>query len=108
MRRNTSTARSVGADLLSVLPENDAPWYRQKELLKLNVYIISLAMSSSASGYDGSMMNGLQALKQWQEFMDHPTGAWLGFINAIQSIGAARTYPVSAWTVQRFGRRIGV
>jgi hypothetical protein len=28
-------------------------------------------------------MNGLQALPRWNEFMNHPAGAWLGFINAI-------------------------
>jgi hypothetical protein len=56
------------------------------------------------------MMNGLQALPQWQDFMDHPTGAWLGFVNAVQSLGAFLCYPVIAWLNNHFGRKktIGV
>lgn len=42
---------------------------------------------SSATGYDGSMMNGLQSLTEWQTFMAHPTGAWLGFVAAAASLG---------------------
>jgi hypothetical protein len=41
------------------------------------------ARLASANGYDGSLMNGLQALPRWNEFMNKPAGAWLGFINAI-------------------------
>lgn len=42
--------------------------------------------------------------------MGHPTGAWLGFINAVQSLGAFALYPVVAWSNNRFGRKktIGV
>lgn len=31
---------------------------------------------------DGSLMNGLQAMEQWQSFLGHPTGATLGLISA--------------------------
>ena len=41
-------------------------------------------------------MNGLQALPQWQEHMDSPTGAWLGFINAIYYVGTASNAPIAA------------
>jgi hypothetical protein len=30
---------------------------------------------SSAGGYDNSLMDGLQSLDKWQEFMDRPIGA---------------------------------
>lgn len=32
-------------------------------------------------------------------------GAWLGFINAVQSLGAFCCYPVVAWSNNRFGRK---
>jgi hypothetical protein len=35
-----------------------------------------------ANGYDLSLMNGLQALPRWNEFINKPAGARLGFINA--------------------------
>jgi MFS family permease len=62
-------------------------------------------MYSGTVGYDGSMMNGLQSLRQWQEFMNYPTGAWLGLINAVMTLGAFVTLPLQAWTADRFGRR---
>lgn len=50
-------------------------------------------------------MNGLQSLNQWQLFMHHPTGAWLGFISALQSLGSMVFQPVGAWSANRFGRK---
>jgi MFS family permease len=98
-------AKIVGSELLAVLPRDGRPWYTKGSLLQLNFCLFSLILYSSANGYDGSMMNGLQALTQWQDFMQHPTGAWLGFINAIQSVGAFVGYPVVAWFVNRYGRK---
>lgn len=50
-------------------------------------------------------MNGLQSLPQWQTFMNHPKGAWLGFINAVPSLAATLQYPLVAWAANRFGRK---
>lgn len=99
------TTRGVGPEMAAVLPTDTIPWYKKKNLLLLNFSLFCLIMFSSANGYDGSMMNGLQALPQWQTFMKHPTGAWLGFINAVQSLGAFTMYPVVAWSNNRFGRK---
>ncbi|KAK4505155.1 hypothetical protein PRZ48_003118 [Zasmidium cellare] len=102
--------QSKGLDdgLLAVLPTDTRPWYTKRHLILLNLSILSLVMFSSANGYDGSLMNGLQALDQWQEFMDHPTGAWLGFMNAIYWVGNGINYPISAWVSNRWGRKPGV
>jgi MFS family permease len=62
-------------------------------------------MFSGTVGYDGSMMNGLQTLQQWQTFMNHPRGAWLGFINAIQAVGGLVTFPIEAYVADRYGRK---
>lgn len=53
-------------------------------------------------------MNGLQALDQWGSFMHSPTGAWLGFINAIYWLGTGISYPIAAWVANRYGRKAGV
>lgn len=84
------------------------PWYRQRHLLTLNLYILSILQLSSTNGYDGSLLNSLQALPQWQSFMRHPTGAWLGFIIAMQSVGQLCMYPLCSWLVQHHGRKRGV
>jgi MFS family permease len=103
-------SKGVGLELAAVLPKDAPPWYKQSHLVKLNFTLLCLILFSSANGYDGSMMNGLQALPQWQEFMGVPTGPWLGFVNAVQSLGALCLYPVVAWSNNRFGRKktIGV
>lgn len=56
-------------------------------------------------GYDNSMMNGLQSLTQWQEFMDHPVGVRLGFINAIQALGTCISLPIMASLSNKYGRK---
>jgi MFS family permease len=53
-------------------------------------------------------MNGLQALHQWQTYMGSPTGARLGFINAIYWLGVGISYPIAAWVANKFGRKPGV
>lgn len=49
----------------------------------MDVSFNSLPPKSRAKGVtdDGSLMNSLQAIEQWNSFMDSPSGAWLGFIN---------------------------
>lgn len=37
--------------------------------------------------------------------MNHPAGAWLGFINAIQFLGTMTGLPLQAWAANRFGRK---
>lgn len=38
--------------------------------------------------------------------MDHPTGAWSGFINAIYFIGFFAACPPSSWLSNKYGRRV--
>ncbi|KAH7308158.1 general substrate transporter [Stachybotrys elegans] len=91
--------------LVSVLPSDGKPWYRQSHLLKLNFHILSLVCLSSSTGYDGSLMNGLQALPRWNEFMHMPSGAWLGFINAAYMISVCIAFFAASWIVNKHGRK---
>ncbi|KAK6823140.1 hypothetical protein RU639_006070 [Aspergillus parasiticus] len=101
-------AAVVGDALLAVLPQDGRPWWKKPHLIKLNLILLNCILFASANGYDGTMMNGLQALPLWEDFMNHPTGAWLGFINAAQAIGAIVAIVPAAWTVQTYGRKAGV
>ena len=65
--------KGIGPALAAVLPQDDIRWWKKPHLLKLNFYLVFLFLFSSANGYDGSMMNGLQAFDQWQEALHHPT-----------------------------------
>ena len=55
-------------NLQDVLPKNPEPWYKQRHLLLLNLAMIVPALSSTTNGYDGSLLNGLQSMDQWQNF----------------------------------------
>ncbi|KAF6837133.1 sugar transporter [Colletotrichum plurivorum] len=107
-KTTSAKSRGISPELEAVLPYGDIPWYKQRHLVWLNFYCIFLALLCAANGYDGSMMNGLLALPQWFEFMDHPAGAWLGFINAIQSLSTMLAYPAVAYFANRWGRKRGL
>lgn len=53
-------------------------------------------------------MNGLQALPEWNAFMNAPSGAWLGFINSVQALSSFAVYPLLAWAGNRWGRKPGL
>ncbi|KAF4219156.1 hypothetical protein CNMCM6457_003246 [Aspergillus fumigatiaffinis] len=105
---NTPRKTAVEVEVAVVSPLTDPAWYRQSHLLYLNYIIISLVLFSSANGYDGSLMNGLQAVNEWNRFMDYPTGVKLGWINAIILLGSGVGSPIAAWVSNRFGRKPGL
>ncbi|KAF9555258.1 hexose transporter [Agrocybe pediades] len=83
-------------------------WYNNKRLIALNFWILLLLVTSSTNGYDGSMMNGLQSLPQWDGYFHHPTKGKLGLLNAIQNIGSLAAYPFSPYLSDGLGRRTTV
>ena len=40
--------------------------------------------------------------------MDTPTGAWLGFLNAVYWLGMGLSYPLTAFVANKYGRKLGV
>ncbi|CRK14091.1 hypothetical protein BN1723_015723 [Verticillium longisporum] len=99
---------AIGDDLAELILNDGVAWYRKRHLLRLNYYCLCMCLLAAANGYDGSMMNGLMALPQWFNFMNHPKGAWLGFINAIQALSSTLAYPMVAYFANRWGRKKGL
>ncbi|KAK2056217.1 hexose transporter [Colletotrichum caudatum] len=95
----------AGAALAEVLPRTDKHWFQQPHLLRFNVLLLVPLLSSSVVGYDGSLMNGLQSLRQWREYFGNPTGVKLGVVNAAQSIGSVLALPIIGYLADRFGRK---
>ncbi|KAL4878232.1 general substrate transporter [Aspergillus karnatakaensis] len=89
--------------LAAVLP--DYTWWKSPQLRRLNFCLLSLIFFSSSNGYDGSLVNGLQSLDSWMDFMNQPSGTWLGFINAIYAVGALVSIALAGWCSNRFGRK---
>lgn len=65
-------------------------------------------VTSYTYGYDGSMMNGLQSLTQWNEAFGYPAGGKLGLLNAIQNIGTLCAYPFAPYMSDGMGRRFSI
>ncbi|KAF8887531.1 general substrate transporter [Infundibulicybe gibba] len=80
-------------------------WYNNRRIITLNAWIVLLLITSSTNGYDGSMMNGLQSLAQWEDYFHNPTGGKLGLLNAIQNIGSLAAYPMAPYLSDGLGRR---
>ncbi|KAL3483334.1 general substrate transporter [Aspergillus germanicus] len=103
--KKTKPTNAAMDTLLSAIPHDGSPWYRVPHLLHLNGLIFGMLLFSATVGYDTALMNGLQSIAQWQTFMERPTGAWLGFIGAIQSVGGLVAMLLQAWCSNRFGRK---
>ncbi|KAH9915058.1 general substrate transporter [Epithele typhae] len=101
------TAGSGNAAFAHLL-HSSTPWWKNWRLLKLNLCIALLLITSTTNGYDGSMMNGLQTLPQWNQAFDYPQSAKLGLLSAIQNIGCLAAYPFSPYMSDGLGRRISV
>jgi MFS family permease len=94
---------SVG-DTLKLIPA--IPWFLDPSLRRLYAILIPACLFVAATnGYDGSMLNGLQALDTWKLTFNNPTGAILGLLSASYPLGAIVSTPFSAFVSDRFGRR---
>ncbi|KAK5270509.1 hypothetical protein LTR99_004951 [Exophiala xenobiotica] len=83
-------------------------WYKDPGLRKLYGMAFALFFASATTGYDGSMLNGLQILDVWQDYFHHPTGSILGLFGSIYSIGSLAGLPFAPYLSDTFGRRIAI
>jgi sugar porter (SP) family MFS transporter len=100
-----AAAPTIGMNAYTHLMDPKRKWYNNRRLIALNAWIVLLLITSSTNGYDGSMMNGLQSLPQWENYFHNPTGGKLGLLNAIQNIGALAGYPFAPYMSDYIGRR---
>ena len=92
----------------------------------LYVCLMFAVLTSATNGYDGSMMNGLQALDQWDKCkysvfvltrlvthtfapaFNNPSAPTRGLLNAIMSVGSIIALPITPYIADIFGRRAGI
>ena len=54
------------SDVAQLALHNKTPWYQKPNLRMLYLTLVPAALGvEMTSGYDGSVLNGLQAVKQW-------------------------------------------
>ncbi|KAJ7190810.1 general substrate transporter [Mycena pura] len=98
-------ATAGGVNAYTHLMDPARKWYNNRRLIVLHAWIVLLLITSSTNGYDGSMVNGLQALPQWENYFGHPKKGKLGLLSAIQNIGSLAAYPFSPYMSDGIGRR---
>lgn len=91
--------------LADVIPKRPKMWWKYPYLLKLNVLLMAGVLAQVVSGYDGSMLNGLQALESWQEYFDDPAGSRLGTMTNGINIGILITMPFVWAMLEYIGRK---
>jgi sugar porter (SP) family MFS transporter len=91
--------------LRDVLPKRDKWWFQYNSLLNLNLLLLGCIAADITNGYDGSMLNGLQIIPQWQEYFAHPAGSRLGLITNGTRIGQVGALFVVNPLIERLGRK---
>lgn len=72
------------------------------------VHIVILYSAVYSLGYDGSLLNGLQAIPAWVQDFGKPAGTRLGLIAASYYLPKIPATFVIAWLIDRFGRKIAL
>ncbi|KAL4779245.1 general substrate transporter [Aspergillus varians] len=81
------------------------PWYRDVGALRLYIFLFpGVLLVSATTGYEGSMLNGLQAVTTFKDFF-HPTVAITGLINSSYWMGAIVAFPIAPVIANRWGRK---
>ncbi|OOQ82960.1 hexose transporter protein [Penicillium brasilianum] len=83
-------------------------WWKMKGMRFVYLTLWAAMITSATNGYDGSLMNGLEAMDSWNESYNHPTGGTLGLLAAAMSIGSMLSIPVVPYIADILGRRAGV
>ncbi|WWD20487.1 hypothetical protein CI109_104963 [Kwoniella shandongensis] len=93
----------------SDLPNNTASrWWKDPGMRTGFLHIFTLYTAVYSLGYDGSLLNGLQALTEWNRDFGTPSGTKLGLIAASYYLPKIPLTFVIAWMVDKYGRKIGL
>ena len=100
-----SAVRGVEGVTLHDAEHREKYWWHYHGLRTLNFLLLGCIVCDITNGYDGSMLNGLQVLSDWQKAMGNPTGTRLGTITNGTRYGQIAALVVCAPLIQRLGRR---
>ncbi|KAG8848593.1 hypothetical protein FRB91_010690 [Serendipita sp. 411] len=89
--------------------DDPVPWYKKPNLRYLYFVLIPTCIGVEiTSGFDSSMMNGLQGVSYWDEYFHQPRGQTLGLMSAAYSLGCIVSLPFIPLIVDRGGRRLTI
>lgn len=83
-------------------------WWNMKGMRGTYMTLWAALITSATNGYDGSLMNGLEAMDSWVKTYNNPDAAILGLLVSIMYIGGVLAIPLVPWIADTYGRRIGI
>ncbi|KFY23258.1 hypothetical protein V493_05976 [Pseudogymnoascus sp. VKM F-4281 (FW-2241)] len=83
-------------------------WWKEPGMRSMYICLGFVVLTSATNGYDGSLMNGLQAMESWKTEFNIPSESARGLLNAIMSVGSICALPVVPYTADILGRRWGI
>ncbi|KAL4877629.1 MFS transporter [Aspergillus karnatakaensis] len=108
-KRNNASDVAEASEIKRLLAEDLTPWYKKPNLLKLYLLLIPAALGvEMTTGYDGSVLNGLQAVDRWNEHYGNPHGVTLGLMTSSLAIGTAAGVLYVPFLNDRYGRKFCV
>ncbi|RSL69724.1 hypothetical protein CEP54_002127 [Fusarium duplospermum] len=108
-KHNNAAEVAAASEVRRLLEEDKTPWYKKSNLRSLYLLLVPAALGvEMTTGYDGSVLNALQAVDLWNEHYGNPTGATLGVISAALAIGTAAGVQIMPYLNDHFGRKFCV
>ncbi|KAJ7694414.1 hexose transporter [Mycena rosella] len=102
-------AHASHAIVTRLAAEDTVPWYRKPNLRVLYLILLPTCIGvEMTSGFDSSMMNGLQAVDSWDTFYHSPRSTLLGLMSAAYSLGAIVALPAVPYVNDVLGRRMAI
>ncbi|KAH8895526.1 MFS transporter [Thozetella sp. PMI_491] len=96
----------IETEVQRLLKVDTTTWYKKRNLLTLYLLLVPAAIGvEMTTGYDGSVLNGLQAVQTWQTYFGSPSGATLGILSASYNLGGLISLPVVPYVNDRLGRK---
>ncbi|CDK28777.1 unnamed protein product [Kuraishia capsulata CBS 1993] len=92
--------------LEDVLPDSEEAWYLKPQLRRLNFFSLFALLSSASSGFDGSMLNGLQSIPSWSLYFDGLSGWRLGILTCSSALGGICGSLPGHYLADTYGRRV--
>ena len=112
--QSTSYARQTAeisdhSQINQIIQQDKIPWYRRKNLRLLYLTLVpAVLMSEVTSGIDSSMLTGLQAVTEWNDYFHQPSGAILGLMTAAYSLGSFLSLPLINIIMDGYGRKVAI
>ncbi|KAK7453576.1 hypothetical protein VKT23_001459 [Stygiomarasmius scandens] len=107
--RDSSSSEGADAIVTRLARQDRTPWYKKPNLRTLYIILVPTCIGvEMTSGFDASMMNGLQAVDSWNAFYHHPRSTLLGLMSAMYSLGAIVSLPFVPPVTDYLGRRMAI